>query len=99
MDSEEFSQYLAAQTAMTESDIKLVYEFITCTTSATPTLLSVMETLVTEAPRHNDEQQARLRALDVEDITCISGLADAVEAECVDEQSVPCTQTSDITRL
>jgi len=63
---EEFCTFLATQTSLAEEDLKLVYEYLTCTTSRVPSLLDIMETLVAGAPRLDGELQSRLQELEVQ---------------------------------
>jgi len=60
---EEFSTLMGRHTSLAESEIKLAYECITCNSISTPTLLSIMETLIAEAPYLDPEQQACLQDL------------------------------------
>jgi len=95
---EKFSQIMAAHTTLAESDIREVYDYITCTRSATPTLRSLMETLVVEAPHLNNEQETRLRALDLESFHPPRRSSIADELETVDENSSSCPKDLDVSR-
>jgi len=86
---EEFSEFLASRTSLAESDIKLVYEYMTCSTTSTtpPALLNIMETLVAGAPRLNDELLDYLQKINLESGPCSVDFAKPVESEMSGDSS------------
>jgi len=98
MSCDEFSTFLTSHTSLAESDIRLVYEYMTCATTHTPSLLSILETLVSGVPTLDHQMQNRLQEIG----PGMLHSAGAVESQTSDNESSNSAASdvlSDVARL